>query len=154
VQAKRLSRKAIGASVTATLALVLLAINFSDRYVPAVSDWYTRMAIQYLPESALRFAPITDAERAFYVCARSVVKRMGGESSIATFASTESATTRSLGDGRLLIQSHVDESVEAGVNHRHVFRCTVRPEGSRWVIENLELQAVERVPTEVASSSR
>lgn len=127
-------------------SLAALAVGSADRYVPALSDWYTRVAIEYLPESAFRLAPITDDERAFYVCARSVVKQMDGESSIATFASSEAATTHELGNGRKVIQSHVDESTEDGVEQRIVFRCTVRSEGSRWVIETLELETVESDP--------
>ncbi len=111
--------------------------------MPALSDWYARVAIEHLPMSALRLAPLTDDERAYYVCARSVVKKMDGESSIATFAASEMATTLELGDGRKVIESYVVESIEEGISQRIVFRCIVRPDDSGWVIETVELQAEE-----------
>lgn len=148
-----MTRRGTASVLIIAAALTASAVGFSDRYVPAVSDWYTRMAVDYLPDSALRFTPLTVDERAFYVCARSVARRMGGESSIATFASTETAITEDLGDGRKLIQSHVDESIEDGTRLRHLFRCTVREEGTQWVIENLEIDAVNEAPTEFAVRS-
>jgi hypothetical protein len=37
------------------------------------------------------------------------------------------------------------------VSHRHLFRCTVRAEGKQWVIENLELEAIDEPPSEFAA---
>ena len=131
---------------------VIVAVGMADRYMPALSDWYVRMAVDYLPDSATRLAPLTDDERAYYACVRSVVKEMDGERSIATFASSETATTQELGDGRRIIESEVVESVDNGNSEPIVFRCIARAnEAEEWVIERVELLASDGASPSLAA---
>lgn len=132
------ARRSLAASLVSLAVVAVLAIAYSDRYVPAVADWYTRMVIRFLPEPALHFAATDDAQRAFYVCARSVVKQMEDES-VATFAGAEGTTSASLGGDRVMIRSSMEEAVEDGAVYRRDFTCTVRRIGARWVIEDLDL---------------
>jgi hypothetical protein len=118
--------------------VTMLAIGFSDRYVTAVSDWYTDMVIRFRAEAPMHFLAPSDDRRAFQVCARSVVKRLEDESSIATFPA---GGTLYLGEGRYRVDSFVDEAAVDGVTHRRSFSCTVQFSGSRWVLEELTLES-------------
>ena len=69
------SRIVTGAIVTALSLIIVLAVGLSDRYVPAVSDWYSRMVIHHAPEGTMPYLPgVTGDDRAFYSCARTVVR--------------------------------------------------------------------------------
>jgi hypothetical protein len=147
---RRFTARSMGFAVLLAL-LTLLAVSYSDRYVPAVADWYTDAVLRFLPESAMNIVPATDERRAFYVCARRVVKRLESEASIATFASE--VTTQHLGEGRFRVQSYVDEALEEGPRLRHLFRCTVRGGGGQWILEDLELE-LERRPERLVPETR
>ena len=148
---RRRRERRITAAIVGTLAvLVLITASFSERIVPAVADWYSGMVIRYVPEPALRLMA-DDDEQAFFVCARGVVRRVGTESSVSTFAGSAATITQEMEDGRFQIRSYVDESLEAGPTHRHVFTCTLRLEGERWVLEEVEIEEVDRLPTELAA---
>jgi hypothetical protein len=138
--------------------LALLAINYSDRYIPAISEWYMEMAVpsgadpalQLIANPSLRLianpSSRAGAERGddepYFVCARYVARRIGGEDSITTFpAVTESSTVR-LADGRYTISAHVDQSMEQGGEVRRRFDCTVRMENGGWRVDRLEVWRV------------
>jgi hypothetical protein len=127
--------------ITALTVAGLLAVGFSDRYVPAVADWYTDMVIRFVPEAESNFLPVDDGERAFLACARSVVKRMDSESSIATFASSGGASTVATGEDRYEVRSFVDEASEDGVVRRKAFTCTVRFDARGWIVEAVTVDA-------------
>ena len=136
-----------------TLAVAgILAFNFSDRFVPAVADWYTGMVLRFSPATPNQLMAADD--QAFHICARAVARRVGSESSITTFAGSEAAITQRLDDGRLTVWSYLDESVESGSTHRHVFTCTLRRYESRWVLDDLEVEPTDRLPAELAAIAR
>lgn len=118
---------------------ILIAVGLSDRYVPPVADWYTRMVIQYLPEPIHRLTPGPDDRRAFYVCARSVVRAIENDLSIATFAADEEMAVP-LGNDRYRVASYVDEALLDGRTQRREFACTVRLENGVWRLEEVELE--------------
>jgi hypothetical protein len=127
----------------------MLAVGFSSRYVPAVGDWYSRLVIQYVPEPALRFAPADDDLRAFYVCAKSVVKQIEDANSVVTFAAGTEDVTVALGGDLYRVDSYIDEARVDGSTLRRPFTCTLRQEGEGWTLEEVEL---EPPPTAVAGS--
>jgi hypothetical protein len=135
------NRRGMGGWATIAVAVIalltMLAIGFSDRYVTAVSDWYTDMVIRFRAEAPMHFIAVSDDKQAFQVCARSVVKRLEEESSVATFPA---GGTLALGDGRYRVDSFVDEAGIDGVTHRRSFSCTVHFSGSRWVLEDLTIE--------------
>jgi hypothetical protein len=130
--------RTVGAVLFAALAIA--AIGFSNRYVPAVTDWYSGMVIRYLPEPALRFAPADDDLRAFYVCAKSVVKEIEDEASVVTFAAATEDLTVALGSDMYRVDSYVEEARADGSTLRRPFTCTVRLEGDNWRLEEVELK--------------
>jgi len=119
--------------------LTVLAVGFSDRYVPAVADWYTRMVIRYLPEPALRFTSAEADTRAFYVCAKSVVRAIEEEASVVTFAAGSAEQAIPIGGGVYRLTSYVEEARADGSKHRRTFSCTLRLEGDSWRLEEMEL---------------
>ncbi|MEX2582065.1 MAG: hypothetical protein WD766_02255 [Gemmatimonadota bacterium] len=125
--------------VFALAITIVIAVGFSDRYVPAVADWYTRVVIQYLPEPAHRFTPGPDDRRAFYVCARSVVRAIENDLSVATFAAEDEMAVP-LGNDRYRVASYVDEALLDGRTQRREFTCTVRLEDGDWRLEAVELE--------------
>jgi hypothetical protein len=129
--------------------LTVLAVGFSDRYVPAVADWYSRMVIHYLPEPALRFAPAPDEARAFYICAKSVVRAVEEEASVVTFAPESAVLAAEVGEGRYRLDSFVEEARVDGSTLQRSFTCRLRLEGDSWHIEELEL---EPPPTSIAGT--
>jgi hypothetical protein len=132
--------------IVGALAVVLsLGVYFSDHYVPAVENWTTTQVVRHSPDKLLRMAMMADEERAFYTCAKSVVRRLG-DSSIATFNARTAASTWSLGEGRYLVRSQFSESNVEGTTQQSVFTCTVRLEGDRWVIEELQTWVVGNPP--------
>jgi hypothetical protein len=134
-QAPAWSRIAIGLATLAILAFS--AVWYSDRYLPALGDWYAGFAARSLPSSLSRFAP-TDTDRgAFHFCARSVAKQMDSAASIATFASEQESRTTLLDDGLYRVESFMEESREDGELRRHDFACTVRFLRGQWVLEGL-----------------
>jgi hypothetical protein len=145
---RKISRAATGVAVSIIGLGLALAVTFSDRYVPAVSDWYSRAVINYVPEGALWFTAPGDDDRAFYVCARSVVREINNEQSVVTFASLAQGQARQLEDGRYQVQSYVDEAVEGGPTYRRTFSCTLREENGEWRLEAVEVQQL--TPTTVA----
>jgi hypothetical protein len=140
-------------AVTALLAIIALvgSVSLSDRYLPALSDWYYRMVISYLPEAALPFT-VPDNDQAFYVCARSVVRQLDNETSVVTFARLVDARTTELGNGRYSIESYVDEAVAKGVTYRRTFACTLKQNGESWMLEAVELG--EATPGTVTASAQ
>jgi hypothetical protein len=130
---------------------LILAVTFSDRYVPAVSDWYTRAVINYVPADALWLASPSDDDRAFYLCARSVVREIDDERSVVTFAGLSLGQTRELDDGRLQVESYVDEALEGGPTYRRTFSCILREEGGEWRVEAVNVE--QPAPTAVAVTS-
>jgi hypothetical protein len=136
--------------ITLLAALSFLAIGYSDRYVPAVTDWYLQMAAPNVTQPALPFMGGLDDERAFHACARLVVKRMGDERAIATFAAADQERAVSLGDGRYRIESFYDEALEEGVSSRRFFTCQVRYDGREWRVEELNLS--DTAPVAVVKS--
>ena len=145
---RTIGRRATGVLVTIAGLAVVLAVGFSDRYVPAVADWYTRAIINYVPEGALWLASPGDDDRAFYVCARSVIKEIGNDASVVTFASLTAGQTRQLDDGSYRVESYVDEAMEGGPTHRRTFSCTLREANGEWQLEAVEVQQL--TPTAVA----
>ena len=139
MERSRPSRAVTGAAVTVLALTMMLAIGLSDRYVPAVSDWYSQVVIRYMPEGALYFTTRND-DRAFYLCARSVVRQIEDETSVVTFASHATTSTLALGDGRFRVESYVDEAIEDGPTYRRPFTCTVKQEGSSWRLEDVDLE--------------
>lgn len=142
-----------GAAIAALALAALLAMNHSDRYVPAISDWYLQMALPYTPGAVHEFTPTFDDERAFYACVRLVAKRIGDRGSIVTFAGSGAAATLALGDGRYQVRSYVDESMVMGTTQRHAFTCLVRAERERWIVEELNVQEVG-LPAGLATTAR
>jgi hypothetical protein len=134
------ARRTTAVVVALLSVLALLAIGYSDRYLPAVSEWYTRMAIQYLPDPAARLLVGPDSRLAYHACARSVVRRVEAKTSVVTFGRQDLASAVALGEGRYRIRSYLDEAREDGAMQRRAFSCTVRLEGSRWVPEAAELE--------------
>jgi hypothetical protein len=126
--------------------LLLLAIcgtvaaSLADRYLPAVTDWYLEMAVPYLGEGASPFLGAAPDDSAYYACVRSVVKRIDEEGTIATFAGPRASRTHTLGEGRYRIESFVTEAAEDGGTAVRSFTCTVKSDGTRWAIEDLEVQ--------------
>lgn len=138
---RRLGRAATGVGVALLAVSIILALSFSDRYAPVVSDWYSRMVIHYVPDTALRFTT-DETDRAFYVCARSVVKQIDEMESVVTFAAVEDALTRDLGEGRFRLESYVEEATPEGPTYRRAFTCTLRRDGTDWSLEGVELEAI------------
>lgn len=134
---RRPGRASIAFGVAAATLLGLFAFNYSDRYAPVVADWYTDMVIRYVPDSAMRFTPAGEDQRAFFACARRVVQRIEADASIATFASY--ADTEVLEEGRYRVRSYFDEALESGGTERRLFTCTIRLDGGNWVLEELEM---------------
>jgi hypothetical protein len=148
----RTKRRWAGLVAVVLTVAALLAVGLSDRYMSAVSDWYTDMVIRFLPGAELSFLPVPDDQQAFRVCARSVVKRMEAESSVATFPGVVGGVVDSLGDGRFRIDSFVDEASEGGAVHRRTFSCLARFDGHRWRVEDLVLQTLAAAATAPSSS--
>lgn len=149
---RRRARGRLFLTLFTTLAVAgILAFNYSDRFVPAVADWYTGMVLRFAPEVSHQLAPSSADDQAFHVCARAVARRVGTESSIATFAGSEAAITRTMDDGRIQVRSYLDESAESRSTHRHIFKCTLRRSEARWVLDELELEPIERLPAELAA---
>ena len=132
----------------------MLAASLSDQWVPAVADWYAGMALRLQAEPMQLAEMPVSAEEPFYICARAVVRRVGSESSVATFGTREAAISRELEDGRLELRSYLDESGESGEPQRHVFTCTLRQLAGLWIIDDLEVEEVERLPTDLALRAR
>lgn len=149
---RRRARGRLLLTLFTTLAVAgILAFNYSDRFVPAVADWYTGMVLRFTPAASYQLARASADDQAFHVCARAVARRVGTESSIATFAGSEAAVTRTMDDGRLQVRSYLDESIESGSTHRHVFTCTLRRSDARWVLDGLEVEPIDRLPAELAA---
>ena len=143
--------KAAGLLLGLVVIAALMGRSYSDRYVPAIADWYTGMVIRTSSGEAMRFRADSDTDRAFYVCARSVVRRLGGDASIVTFVDSERIATQPLGEGRYRVESLIEESFGQGLRQRHVFSCLVREDGDQWVVEDLNVRPLDPAPTEVAS---
>lgn len=151
---RRTAIRGLGPAVGVLLTVCLLAMTLSDRWVPVVADWYAGMALRLQAEPSRLVTAAPDDDEAFFVCARAVVRRVGTESSIATFATRETAISQLLGDGRLQLRSYLEEAGESGDAQRHVFTCTVRQLAGVLVLEDLEIEAVERLPFDLAIRAR
>jgi hypothetical protein len=138
----RSTRRWAGLVAVVLTVAALIAVGLSDRYMSAVSDWYTDMVIRFLPGEELSFLAVPDDQQAFRVCARSVVRRIEAESSVATFPGLVGGAVDSLGEGRFRIDSFVDEASEGGAVHRRTFRCLAHFDGRRWRVEDLVLQTL------------
>jgi hypothetical protein len=149
---RKLGRAGTGVLVTAAGLALVIAVSFSDRYVPAVADWYTRAVINYVPDGALWLASPGDDDRAFYVCARSVIKEINNDASVVTFASLAAGQTRQLDDGSYLVESYVDEAIEDGPTYRRTFSCTLRESNGEWQLEAVEVEQVAATPVAVAAA--
>ena len=135
------SRLTTAIIVTVLSVIVLLAVGLSDRYVPAVADWYSRMAIEYVPEPALPYLPgATEDDRAFYQCARTVVRKIENERSVVTFPEPPGTLT-DVGEGRFELRSIVDEAIEDGEVLRRSFVCQLHEEGvGNWRVDDVQLE--------------
>jgi hypothetical protein len=96
----------------------------------------------------LRFAPAPDDTRAFYVCAKSVVRAIEDEASVVTFAGGSDDVAVAIGEGLYRVVSFVDEARVDGSTLRRSFTCTLRLQGDTWELEDVEL---EPTPTNVAT---
>lgn len=135
------NRLATAIIVTVLSFIVLLAVGLSDRYVPAVADWYSRMVIQYVPEPALPYLPgASDDDRAFYQCARTVVRTIENERSVVTFPEPPGTLTE-VGEGRFELRSIMDEAIEDGEVFRRSFVCEMHEEGvGTWRVDGVQLE--------------
>jgi hypothetical protein len=123
-------------------AVTFLAVNYSDRYLPAVSDWYLDQAVPELAPVTTELTAAPVEERAYYLCVRSVVKRIEEEGAIATFAGPLESRMSRMEDGRYRVNSYLVESSEAGERRLRSFTCVVRGEGGRWAVDQLALEPV------------
>lgn len=123
--------------VAALSVVVLLFVVFSDRYLPTVADWYTRMVIYYVPERALRRVPGMSADdRLFYLCARSVARELEDERSVVTF-SESAMELEALGGDRYVLISYVDVVGDQGAFQRRLFTCIAHNDAGEWRIEEV-----------------
>lgn len=140
--------------VSVALLLGALAASLSDRLGPTLDAWYGEALINRLPDSAFRLAPIGEDDRAFFICARAAVRRIGSESSIVTFASRETATTDLLDDGRLRIRAYLEESYDAASTQNHLVTCTLTPRGEDWAVAEIEVESVDAPPILPVATAR
>ncbi len=146
------SRIVTGAIVTALSLIIVLAVGLSDRYVPAVSDWYSRMVIHHAPEGTMPYLPgVTGDDRAFYSCARTVVRKVENERSVVTFPGAPDQLT-ALGEGRFELRSYMDEATEEGDVLRRSFTCILQQvaAGGQWRVEEVEIEGIEEARARVA----
>jgi len=152
-KAGRRTHRWVGLFAVVLTVAALIAVGMSDRYMSAVSDWYTDMVVRFLPGQELSFLGVPDDQQAFRACARSVVKLIEAESSVATFPGPVEGVVDSLGDGRFRIDSFVDEASKGGAVHRRTFSCLARFDGRLWRIEDLNLQTLATAATSTAATS-
>jgi hypothetical protein len=130
----------VGIGLATLVVLAFSAVWYSDRYLPALGDWYAGFAARSLPSSLSRLAPAETERGAFYFCARRIARQMDAEASIATFASEAESQTTRLGEGRFRVESFMEEATEDGERRRHDFACTVRYQRGQWVLEGLAMR--------------
>ncbi|HET7321389.1 MAG TPA: hypothetical protein VFI96_02765, partial [Longimicrobiaceae bacterium] len=124
----------------AVVALLLAVGGYLYENANDVADWYATFAWQHLPAGASSFAPAPSGSGAYFYCARQVVKQMKGELAVQTFPAPEEGETVALGNSRYRIRAYVDQADRAGDRARFDFTCSVRYDGGRWVLEELELE--------------
>ncbi len=127
--------------------VALLAFSYSDRYIPAIADWYLEMAVPTGAGPALQLLATTADDEVFFVCARHVARRIGGEDSIVTFSSATASEVVRSADGAFTIRAHVDQSLSRGNEVRKWFACTVRQKNGSWKLENLEFSSTAMTAT-------
>lgn len=123
-----------------------LSASIAMQNAPAVADWYAHFAAEHLWGGASSFAPTDTEAGAFLYCARQVSREIGSRNSVETYPSRTESTTEPLGEGRYRIEAFVEAADAAGASVRHGFVCTVRFDGGRWVLEDLEMKQYAGAP--------
>ncbi len=129
--------------------VVLLAISYADRYLPALSDWYINLAAPAAVRStnqllAANAGNAGDEGEAYLACARRVAKfdRSIGAGAVVTFAPERESRKVWIGRDRVVIRSTFDEAFENGATAVNAFCCTVRRVKESWVVESMKVRRV------------
>lgn len=123
------------------VATVALVAQYAVRNADRLAAWYEGYASGIGSTSTSYFTEDEVGSDLFFFCARQVTRKMDGKFSVETYDASQSKLV-DLGEGRLRVESAVEEARQGGDSVRHDFSCTVRRDEGRWVLEELKIEAV------------
>ena len=133
------------------VAVVALVAQYAVRNADRLAAWYEGYASGIGSSTTSYFSADEIGADLFFFCARQVTRKMNGKFSVETYDPSQSKLV-DLGDGRLRVESAVEEARQGGDSVRHDFSCTVRRDEGRWVLEELKVEAVLSPTSELARS--
>lgn len=126
-------------TVVATVALVLGVVAYRVG-ATAIGEWYAEFAMRHLPASFAALAPADTPAGAFHACVQRVARRVRDRDAVETFPGLSADNTVPLGEGRYRVRSALETVRGDGERVQRPFRCVVRFQGARWVVEEVAVE--------------